>query len=341
MTAWADAPAGTGAGPGAAASARRQRVPDFFVVGHPKCGTSALFEMLRRHPEIYMPDVKETWFFAPELRRTRPGRRERESVTQPRALERYLSLFAAARPDQRAGEATPSYLRSRTAAQRIAEVAPDARIVALLREPASFLRSLHLQFVQTNVETENDLRRALALEDDRREGRRVPARSAQPRDLLYADIVRYVEQLRRYHAAFGHEQVLVLIYDDFRSDNEATVRAVLDHLGVRDHTVIETVQANPSVRVRSTRLHELVHSVSVGAGPASRAAKAALKLFTSRRLRREALRVTRRRVVFAEPRPPDEDLMLELRRRFKNEVVALSDYLDRDLVSLWGYDDLD
>ncbi len=315
------------------------RAPDFLIVGHPKCGTSALFEMLRRHPEIYMPDVKETWFFAPELRRSRPGPREPESVTQPQALERYLSLFAAARPDQRAGEATPSYLRSRTAAQRIAEVAPDARIVALLREPASFLRSLHLQFVQTNVETENDLRKALALEEDRREGRHVPARSAQPRDLLYADIVRYVEQLRRYHEAFGPEQVLVLIYDDFRRDNEATVRTVLRHLGVRD-SPIEAMDANPTVRVRSRRLHELVHSVSVGAGPASRTAKAGLKLITSRRLRREALRVTRRRVVFAEPRPADEDLMLELRRSFKGEVVALSEYLGRDLVSLWGYDDL-
>ncbi len=288
-----------------------------------------------------MPDVKETWFFAPELRRTRPGRGEPESLTQTQALEGYLSLFAGAGPDQRAGEATPSYLRSHTAAQRIAEVAPDARIIVLLREPASFLRSLHLQFVQTNVETENDLRRALALEDDRRAGRRVPARSAQPRDLLYADIVRYVEQLRRYHAAFGAERVLVLIYDDFRSDNEATVRAVLDHLGVKDLTAIETVQANPSVRVRSPRLHELVHSVSVGTGPASRTAKAGLKLITSRRLRREALRVTRRRVVFAEPRPAEEDLMLDLRRRFKEEVVALSDYLGRDLVSLWGYDALD
>ena len=101
------------------------------------------------------------------------------------------------------------------------------------------------------------------------------------------------------------------------------------------------MQANPSVRVRSPRLHELVHSVSVGTGPASRTAKAGLKLITSRRLRREALRVTRRRVVFAQPRPAEEDLMLELRRRFKDEVVALSDYLGRDLVSLWGYDDLD
>ena len=284
-----------------------------------------------------MPDVKETWFFASELRRTGRGRRASKTA---RTLEQYLSLFAAARPDQRIGEATPSYLRSHAAAARIAEVQPAARIVAILREPASFLRSLHLQFVQTHVETEKDLRKALALEDERRRGRRVPSRSAQPRDLLYSDIVRYVDQLRRYHAVFGAEQVLVLVYDDFRNDNEATVRAVLSHVGVSDSSPIQALEANPTVRVRSRRLHELVHSVSVGRDPASRAAKAGLKALTSQRLRHDALRVTRRRVVFAEPRPPDEGLMLELRHRFKGEVVAASEYLGRDLVRLWGYDEL-
>ncbi len=285
-----------------------------------------------------MPETKETWFFAPELRRA-PRARDSSGV-RANTLEQYLSLFAAAAPEQRTGEATPSYLRSHTAAMRIAEMQPAARIVAILREPASFLRSLHMQFVQTHVETENDLRRALSLEHERREGRRVPARSAQPQDLLYADIVRYVEQLRRYHAVFPPEQVLVLIYDDFRADNEGTLRAVFSHLGVSDRSAIQVLEANPTVRVRSRRLHGLMHSVSVGEGGASRRAKAGLKLLTSRRLRHGALRVARRRVVFAEPHAPDEDLMLELRRRFRGEVEKLSAYLDRDLVQLWGYDEL-
>jgi Sulfotransferase family len=325
--------------PRAGANSRGRRAPDFFIVGHPKCGTSALFEMLRRRPQIYMPDVKETWFFASELRRGRAGRGP--GKTQATTLERYLSLFAAARADQRTGEATPSYLRSHTAATRIAEVQPAARIVAILREPASFLRSLHLQFVQTHVETEKDLRKALALEDARREGKSIPARSAQPRDLLYSDIVRYVEQLERYYAVFPPEQVLVLIYDDYRDDNAATVRKVLAHVGVDDGFPVQAVEANPSVRVRSRRLHDLVHSVSTGRDPASRIAKAGLKGLTSRRLRRQALRVTQRRMVYTEPHAPDEDLMLELRRRFKGEVAAASEYLGRDLVSLWGYDRID
>jgi len=314
-----------------------QGVPDFFIVGHAKSGTTALYTMLRRHPQIYMPDSKEPWFFADELHVRTPPR----PGGTPETLDAYLSWFTAAQPGQRVGEATALYLWSRTAARRIASVRPDARIIAILREPASFLNSLHLQFLQTYIETEQDLRTAIALEPERRQGRRIPRHTYWPSALLYSDHVRYVDQLRRYHAAFPREQVLVLIYDDFRRDNEGTVRQVLRFLDVDDTVPVEQLHANPTVRARSQRLNELVHAVSVGHGPVSRATKAAVKTLTPPRLRRSALEATQRHLVYADPRPPDEQLMLELRRRFRDEVVALSEYLDRDLVTLWGYDSLD
>jgi len=317
---------------------QRQRMPDFFVVGHHKCGTSALYEMLRRHPQIYMPEVKETWYFASELRS--PGQRRR-LAERPETLEEYLSLFAAARPDQRVGENSPAYLLSSTAAGRIGEAQPDARIIAILREPSSFLQSFHLQCLRNHVETEKSFAKAISLEADRRDGRNIPRHSARPHELLYSNHVRYVEQLQSYHAVFGRERVLVLIYDDFRADNEGTVRKVLDFLGVDDSTPIGVLEANPSYRVRSPRLHELVRSVYLGRGPLARTAKAGLTSLTSRELRRKLLRLTLRNVVYGQPRSEDESVMRELRRHFKGEVVAISEYLDRDLVSLWGYDQLD
>jgi Sulfotransferase domain len=313
------------------------RVPDFFIVGHAKSGTTALYEMLRQHPQIFMPASKEPWFFADELLERTPPR----PGGTPDTLESYSAWFADARPDQRAGEASALYLWSRTAAGRIARARPDARIIAILREPASFLRSLHLQFVQTYVETEKDLGKALALEQPRRRGEQVPRHTYWPQALLYSEHVRYVAQLRRYREVFPAEQLLVLIYDDFRVDNETTVRRVLRFLDVDDSLAIDALQANPTVRVRSQRLNELVHGLSVGHGPLSRRAKVGVKALTPRRLRRSALEATQRRLVFADPDPPDEQLMRELRRRFRGEVVALSEFLDRDLVTLWGYDSID
>jgi hypothetical protein len=324
--------------PAPLASASKTRLPDFFIVGHAKSGTTALYEMLRRHPQVFLPDSKEPWFFATDMR---PRFEPMLGGMPPATLEDYLSLFAGAEPELRAGEASSSYLWSRTAAARIAEVQPAARIIAILREPASFLRSLHLQLLQTHVESERDLRRAMSFEAARRNGKRVPRRSHRPQLLQYADHVRYVEQLRRYHDVFGPEQVLVLIYEDFRADNAGTMRAVLRFLGVDDNYPIEVLQANPTIGLRSQQLDDIVHAVSVGRGPIARAANAALKAVTPRDARRRLLRLVQRRVVHGRAPAADDDYMQELRRRFKGEVVAVSEYLDRDLVTAWGYDDID
>ncbi len=318
-------------------AAQHGRVPDFFIVGHAKCGTTALYEMLRRHPQIYMPALKEPLYFATDLR----ARFQRRAAGPlPTELEDYLALFTDAGARQLVGEASSSYLWSRVAAANIASLQPSARIVAILREPGSFLRSLHLQLLQNHIESEKDLRKALALEDARRQGKRIPRRSARPQALLYSERVRYVEQLRRYDAVFAPEQVLVLIYDDFRKENEATVRRVLRFLEVDDSVPVAPTDANPTVRMRSQQLDELVNAVSVGRGPVSRAVKASVKALTPRRLRSDALSLTLRHVVYGGVRQPDESVMLEVRRRFKGEVEALSEYLDRDLVTQWGYDSL-
>jgi hypothetical protein len=284
--------------------------------------------MLRSHPQIYMPDMKEPRYFAGDLRvllAPEPG-------SVPETLEEYLALFAAAAPTQRIGEASPSYLRSSEAAGGIAELQPDARIIAIFREPASFLRSLHLHLLQEHVETRTDFREAFANEEITRHGRLVRR---------YSDHVHYVEQLRRFHAVFPREQVLVLIYDDFRADNASTLRRVLRFLGVDEAEPIPVREANPAVSVRHVRLDRLMRALAGGRSPIPSALRATFKTLTSQQLRRTVVHPLRRKLIYGEPPPPDEQFMLELRRRFEPEVVAMSEYLGRNLVSLWGYDKLD
>jgi len=321
MTAGVDVPV--------SAAARKSRAPDFFIVGHPKSGTSALFRMLREHPKIHMPR-KEPAFFVPELRTTK---------RYDGGIDEYMAMFADAGPDQLIGEATTLYLFSHEAAARIAQAQPDAHIIAILREPASFLRSLHLQMLQSNVEDEPDLRKALALEQARDEGRSIPRNSARPQSLAYSEHVRYTEQLQRYHAAFPRDHVLVLIYEEFRADNEGTVREVLRFLDLDDAGPVDVVEANPTVGVRSPRVYQAVRSLYLGRSPGTRALKSAIKAVTPRRLRRNALAKTHT-AQWGAPPPADPQLMRELRRRYRPEVEAVSEYLGRDLVSFWGYDEL-
>jgi hypothetical protein len=115
---------------------------------------------------------------------------------------------------------------------------------------------------------------------------------------------------------------------------------VLRFLDVDDSRPLQLIEANPTVRVRSRRAYDVLRSLYLGRGPVARMAKTGIKLLTPRRLRRDASEAVARRMLYGDPQPPDEALMLELRRRFEPEVLAASEYLGRDLVSAWGYDRL-
>jgi hypothetical protein len=302
------------------------RTPDFFVVGHPKSGTTALWEMLRQHPQIYMPDVKEPHYFSTD------------GVVGSYSRQRYLDLFSEAASDQRAGEASVWYLSSRVAPQAICEMCPDAQIIALFREPSSFLRSLHLQLLEIHVEDERDLRAALALEPERR--RDPHYRTGYPSTLLYSEHLRFVEQLRRYHELFTRENVLPLLYEDFQRDNDKVLKSVLRFLRVADDVQMTRIVNNPTVRVRSVRLHQAVKAVTMGRGELGQIVNRGVKRVTTKAARDRLLEVVRREVIYGSPSPLDDALALEIKSRFMPEVIAFSDYLKRDLVREWGYEKL-
>jgi Sulfotransferase family len=315
-------------------SASGGRIPDFFVVGHPKSGTTALHVMLSQHPQIFV-GVKEPRYFAPEMR-LRDFRRTPET---PKDLDEYKAWFADAEPEQIVGDFSPPYLWSKHAAELIAQAQPEARIIALLREPASFLRSLHMQWLESYCEVETDFEKALALEEPRRRGESMPRDTYWPNVLFYSEHVRYVEQLRRFYDRFPRKRVLVLIYDDYQSDGDATVRSVLNFLEVEE-LPIRARRAKPTVQVRTPRLNGMLRRLIVADHGPFAALSKSIKALTPMRARQGLLHTVRKRIVYREPGPPDEAFMADLRQRLKPEVVELSEYLQRDLISLWGYDEL-
>ena len=127
----------------------------------------------------------------------------------------------------------------------------------------------------------------------------------------------------------------MLIYDDFRSDNEGTLRDVFRFLDVEEDVPIEPVELHQAVSVRPAG-GTLVGRLSRPRGPAGRMVRATVRTVLPPRMRLDV----RRKILFTKPETPDEGLMRELRSRFKGEVVALSEHLGRDLVKLWGYDDV-
>ena len=129
-----------------------------------------------------------------------------------------------------------------------------------------------------------------------------------------------IEATRRIVAASPSIRVLVLTTFDL------------------DEYVYEAVRAGASgFLLKDVPPSDLVHAVSVGRGPISRVVKGTIKTLTPRALRKDALGAAQRRAVYSSPPPADPELTRELRSRYREEVVALGEYLDRDLLELWGY----
>ena len=220
----------------------QQRLPNLFIVGAPKCGTTAWVEYLRTHPDIFFPDTKEDCFFALDL----PGFRFIHSEVD------YAKLFAGSGAAKVVGEASAMYLFSTAAAGAIRRYNPDAKILIFLREQEDFLPSLHNQFLREFSEEIEDFETVWRL-SSRRPPETVPPACLEPRTLDYAAMGRFAEQVERYLAVFPPEQVRVIHFRDWIADPRQTYLAILAFLGVDDDGRRQFPPVNRGVTYRSRR----------------------------------------------------------------------------------------
>lgn len=294
------------------------RKPNFFIVGAPKCGTTAINDYLGKHPDIFIPAIKEVHFFGRDLHFSKGALRDEAA---------YLALFKGA-TEPRLGEASVWYLYSRSAAQEIHAFNPNAKIVVMLRNPVDMLYSQHSQFLYNGNEDIADFREALAAEPERKAGRRIPKSAHLADGLFYSETARYAEQLERYFTTFGRDNVHVILYDDFRADLPGTYRQTLRFLGVREDFTPEFAVVNPNKRARSALLRDFVQAPPEGVKRLSR-------LFFPRSLRQQVMKgLDRANIRYQARAPLDPVLRAELEHCFAPEVEKLGRLLGRDLP--WG-----
>ena len=305
------------------------RYPDTFIIGAPKSGTTSLYEHLRGHPQVFLPSVKEPCYFARDLARDIAG----SFMVHDRDRETYLALFEGAGDARRVGEGSTRYLYSHDAPALIREVQPQARIVAMLRNPVDMIYSLHDHKLAGGTEDVADFAQALALEDERRAGRRLPPMS-NPLLATYTDRARFGEQLARWLEVFPREQLHVMIFEDFLARPAAEFGRLLEFLGLDPaYRPASFAAHNIAHGTRSLRLRAVLHS-----RPAQWLAWRALPRLigearTHRLVRAVAQSPLRRR------RSRRVALSVELRQRLEAElapdVERLGELLGRDLRELW------
>jgi hypothetical protein len=299
------------------------RYPDFFIVGAPRSGTTFMFDYLGMHPRIHVPGRKEPQFFATDL----DSGSYLDSLSFMRDRDEYLRLFAGAREDQLTGEASTWYLYSTAAAQNIKAAAPDARIIAMLRHPVEMLYSLHGRRLYAGSEDLPDFADALAAEDDRRAGRRIPARARNVKALLYRDVGRYGEQLQRYMDTFGQDRVRVVVFEEFVKDPAAAYRGVLQSLGIDADFQPDFRIVNAGAARRSPRLQKVLL-----APPVVKVARFVIPPRLRPAVGRAWDRLTTRR----ERRPPlDPQVAAALRADLLPDIEHLGRLLGRDMTEVW------
>lgn len=305
-------------------------MPNFFILGAARCATTSLHYYLEQHPDIAMSATKEPNHFAfdhqsdPPTPLIDPASTILVKSVPDRAT--YERLFADAGDASAVGEASPLYLYTRETPDQIRHQVPDARLIAVVRDPVdrAYSHWLHIKRDRPEVAVEG-FRVACGAE-----------MAAGPHYTPYASgthVLRmglYADQLQRYLTSFGRESLLVLRYETVIGDPLGALHQICDHLGVDRHDFDTGVQYNPSGVTKGAVRTAISNAVRA----AQPRVKALLPGGVASRLGR--LRAAHDRPDAAPTLPAD--LREELAGWFEPSVARLRDL---DLVDVSGWEGFD
>ena len=296
-------------------------LPNFLVIGAAKAGTTSLYHYLGQHPEVFMSPVKEPHFFAlggTGANFRSPGAEagiNRKSFADP---EGYEGLFAGARGEKAIGEASTSYLYSPEAPERIKRRVPEARLIAVLRDPAERAYSTFLALRLGGREPLRDFSRALEAEEGR-------IRDGWEHLWHYKNLGFYHVQLSRYGKALEDGRLRVYLYEDLGADPRGVMRDAYRFLGVDASFEPDTSQRHNMSGVSNNGfLVSLVRK--------RHPVKTAIKPLVPATVRRRLVSGLQKRVLSRPPFPPE--VRRELVEAYREDVLRLEDLIGRDL-SAW------
>lgn len=196
--------------------------PNFFIVGGVKCGTTTLYEHLKQHPQVFLPDMKEPSYFMDSVPPPSDFRKREDRAGD---REGYLALYSHAEAFRAIGDASPYYLWDNGAAERIHKSCPEARIIVILRDPVQRAYSQYLKDPISGFDTK------LGFYDTIRNDQQDPNRNWW-RPGLYVELGLYHEQVKRYIEIFGRDRVLVVLVEDLKNNPMAFYSRIASHLGI-------------------------------------------------------------------------------------------------------------
>jgi len=214
-------------------------IPNFFVVGAGKSGTTSLYYYLEQHPDIFIPRMKELNFFSSEEMKAQ--RIYYRPVYIIDRLDDYLELFNKVKSEYAIGDISPSYLFRASAANNIFNFNDKAKIVIILRNPVERAFSDYLMDLGAR-------HFEYAFEDI------VYRRVNNLMECIYFQIIErglYFEQVKRYLDLFGKDNVRIFLFDELKADTPQVLLSIFEFLGVDPSVEINTrMKINPFKRAK-------------------------------------------------------------------------------------------
>ena len=311
-----------------------------FIVGAPRCGTTALAQYLAEHPKVCFSSIKEPHFFSRHDLRSLPLDELRRLVGSE-YLGRYYAHCAGS--VQLLAEASVTYLYLPEQMEPIVRLWPDARFIIALRDPMTMLPSLHQRLLCQGDETVSDLERAWHLESERARGRAIPRSCVDPRWLLYGEAAQLGKWATRFVSAVGRDRCAFVLFEDLKTDPGGEYRRILAFLGLPDdrRTHFPTVRAGRGYRYRW--LQQLLNRPPVLTRRllGGRAFGEHLKPVDHKSPKRQprwigAVKAVRKRMLKWNRRPPKEaplspQLKAKIRERLSADIDDLARLIGRDL----------
>jgi hypothetical protein len=287
--------------------------PTFYVVGAAKCGTTSVWQYLKQHPQVFLPEMKEPCFFA-----SAPVPPNSEKRHCPGNREVYKSLYQKANGYLAIGDASTRYLWDPDVPARIHEVAPQARIVIVLRDPVERAYS-HFSMFNEKGTGRSTFLETIQLPKSDIHSELFPQR-------IYVDAGLYYESVLRYFETFGREQVGIYFFDDLEKDTMTYMSAICRHIGV-----------DPSLLDRK----ELARANLQGITPRAKWLYKAARAVLSRRLRRSVFPPSVREWMGTSPllykrytQPRDDRATKYLQSIYEPDLCRLEELLGRKLPQL-------
>lgn len=195
------------------------RVPDFFIIGAPKCGTTSLCAWLNENENIFIPERKEPHHFAREL-------------VQKTTHYEYEELYKNAPKNSLCGEGSTWYLWSASAVPQIIEFNPNAKFIVCLRNPVDMYASLQSHNLFHGLETISCPESAWKAQERRIRGSYIPPFIPNPAMLIYQDACAIGTHCERLIKTASKDNIHFVFLEDMKNNPEETIRKVIEFLGL-------------------------------------------------------------------------------------------------------------